>query len=90
MYGSDEQQSFGRDKREALPLECKRCNYYFLCRGECPKHRFGYAANGEPYKNVLCEGYKNFFLHTDPYMRHMKMLLDKGEPASLIMQWNKP
>lgn len=90
MYGSDEQQSFGRDKREALPLECKRCNYYFLCRGECPKHRFGYAANGEPYKNVLCEGYKNFFRHTDPYMRHMKMLLDKGEPASLIMQWNKP
>ena len=89
MYGSDEQQAFGRDKREALPMECKRCNYYFLCRGECPKHRFEYAANGEPYKNVLCEGYKMFFRHTDPYMRYMKMLLDKGEPASLVMQWKK-
>ncbi|MBR5335570.1 MAG: anaerobic sulfatase-maturation protein [Bacteroidaceae bacterium] len=89
MYGSDEQQAFGRDKREALPMECKRCNYYFLCRGECPKHRFEYAANGEPYKNVLCEGYKMFFRHTDPYMRYMKTLLDKGEPASLVMQWKK-
>lgn len=89
MYKSDEQQSFGRDKREALPMECKRCNYYFLCRGECPKHRFDFAKNGEPYKNVLCEGYKMFFRHTDPYMRYMKTLLDKGEPASLVMQWNK-
>ena len=89
MYSSDDQQAFGRDKREALPMECKRCNYYFLCRGECPKHRFEYAANGEPYKNVLCEGYKMFFRHSDPYMRYMKTLIDKGEPASLVMQWKK-
>lgn len=89
MYRSDEQQAFGRDKREALPIECKRCNYYFLCRGECPKHRFAYAANGDPYMNALCEGYKKFFIHTDPYMRYMKMLLDKGEPASLVMDWKR-
>lgn len=89
MYSSDEQQAFGRDKREALPLECKRCNYHFLCRGECPKHRFGYAKNGEPYMNVLCEGYKMFFRHTDPYMRYMKTLIEKGEPASLVMQWRR-
>lgn len=89
MYASDEQQAFGRDKREALPLECKRCNYYFLCKGECPKHRFGYAANGEPYKNVLCQGYKTFFRHSDPYMRYMKTLIEKGQPASLVMQWKK-
>lgn len=86
MYASNEQQAFGRDKREALPLECKRCSYYFLCRGECPKHRFDYAKNGEPYKNVLCEGYKTFFRHTDPYMRQMRTLIERGEPASKIMQ----
>ncbi|MBR2300678.1 MAG: anaerobic sulfatase-maturation protein [Bacteroidaceae bacterium] len=89
LYKSEAQQSFGRDKREALPMECKRCNYYFLCRGECPKHRFGYAKNGEPYKNVLCEGYKKFFRHTDPYMRYMKTLIEKGEPASLVMHWKR-
>ena len=86
MYRSGEQQAFGRDKRDALPMECKRCNYYFLCHGECPKHRFEYAKNGEPYMNVLCEGYKMFFRHTDPYMRRMKTLIEKGRPASDIMR----
>lgn len=85
MYNSSEQQTFGRDKRDALPMECKRCNYYFLCHGECPKHRFAYARNGEPYMNVLCEGYKMFFRHTDPHMRYMKTLIEKGLPASEIM-----
>jgi uncharacterized protein len=89
MYRSSEQQSFGRDKRDALPLECKRCNYYFLCHGECPKHRFEYARNGEPYMNVLCDGYKMFFRHTDPYMRYMKTLIEKGEPASGVMDWKR-
>ena len=89
MYRSEEQQVFGRDKREALPMECKRCSYYFLCKGECPKHRFGYAKNGEPYMNVLCEGYKMFFRHSDPYMRYMKSLLDKGEAPALVMDWKK-
>ena len=88
MYRSSEQQMFGRDKRDALPMECKRCNYYFLCHGECPKHRFEYAKNGEPYMNVLCEGYKMFFRHTDPYMRRMKTLIEKGYPASDIMREN--
>ena len=89
MYRSGEQQAFGRDKRDALPMECKRCNYYFLCRGECPKHRFEYAKNGEPYMNVLCEGYKMFFRHTDPYMRYMKTLIEKGESASKVMEWKR-
>lgn len=89
MYRCAEQQAFGRDKREALPMECKRCNYYFLCHGECPKHRFEYAKNGEPYMNALCEGYKMFFRHTDPYMRYMKTLIEKGEPASKVMMWKR-
>ena len=87
MYTSEEQRSFGRDKREALPMECKRCTYNFLCRGECPKHRFATSRNGEPYMNVLCEGYKMFFRHTDPYMRYMKMLLQKERSPMEVMQW---
>ena len=89
MYKSNDQQQFGRDKRDALPMECKRCTYNFLCHGECPKHRFAYAKNGEPYMNVLCEGYKMFFRHTDPYMRYMKTLIERGEPASGVMEWKR-
>ncbi len=87
MYSSEEHQSFGRDKREALPMECKRCTYNFLCRGECPKHRFATSKNGEPYMNTLCGGYKKFFRHSDPYMRHMKMLLQKERSPMEVMHW---
>ena len=87
MYTSQEQQAFGRDKREALPMECKRCTYNFLCRGECPKHRFATSQRGEPYMNTLCEGYKLFFRHSDPYMRHMKMLLQKKRSPMEVMHW---
>ena len=87
MYTSQEHQAFGRDKREALPMECKRCTYNFLCRGECPKHRFATSKNGDPYMNTLCEGYKRFFRHSDPYMRHMKMLLQKERSPMEVMHW---
>jgi sulfatase maturation enzyme AslB (radical SAM superfamily) len=39
--------------------------------------------------NALCDGYKMFFRHTDPYMRQMKTLLEKGLPASEIMNWKR-
>lgn len=39
--------------------------------------------------NALCEGYKMFFRHTDPYMRYMKTLIEKGEPASEVMNWKR-
>lgn len=86
MYDSEEQRAFGRDKREALPMECKRCTYNFLCRGECPKHRFATAGNGEPYMNVLCEGYKMFFRHTTADMRYMKSLLQKERSPMEVME----
>ncbi len=87
MYSSEEHRAFGRDKREALPMECKRCTYNFLCRGECPKHRFDEAKNGEPYKNTLCDGYKMFFRHSDVYMRYMKSMLEKGRSPMEVMDY---
>lgn len=87
MYNSEEHRAFGRDKREALPVECKRCTYNFLCRGECPKHRFDEAKNGEPYKNSLCEGYKMFFRHSDLYMRYMRTLLEKGRSPMEVIDY---
>lgn len=85
MYNSEEHRRFARDKREALPVECKKCIYNFLCRGECPKHRFANTRNGERYMNVLCEGYKMFFRHSELYMKYMKNLLqNKRSPAEVM------
>jgi uncharacterized protein len=53
-----------------------------VCNGECPKHRFIKAPDGEAGLNYLCEGYKTFFAHIDPVMREMAMLVQTGRPAA--------
>ena len=87
IYKSKEQFRFGLDKRNNLPSECFRCKYYFACRGECPKHRFDTTAKGEPNLNTLCEGYKHFFSHVDPYMKYMADLLAQKKAPALVMPW---
>lgn len=87
LYRKKEQFRFGMDKRNTLPSECLNCRYYFACRGECPKHRFEQSADGKPNKNALCEGFKLFFKHVDPYMKYMADLLREQKPPALVMPW---
>ena len=78
---------FGIEKRNALPSDCRRCEYLFACRGECPKHRFATTRRGEKGLNALCEGYKHFFEYTAPYMQQMRHLLEQGLEAKHIIPW---
>lgn len=78
---------FGIEKRNSLPSDCRKCEYQFACRGECPKHRFATTRRGESGLNTLCEGYKLFFSYTTPYMEQMRNLLAQGQEASLIIPW---
>jgi uncharacterized protein len=80
------QQQFGRDKSDALPDYCRRCEVRFACNGECPKHRFATTPDGEGGLNYLCPAYKRFFNHVDPYMRRMADLLRAGRAPAEIMR----
>ncbi len=84
LYRSQKRREFGLDKRNTLPAECLRCNYYFACRGECPKHRFARGADGSP-KNSLCEGLKRYFRHVEPYMEYMRDLLARQQSPAWVM-----
>ena len=86
LMNSTKQVRFGLDKRNALPDDCIKCQWFFTCHGECPKHRFNTTDKGETGLNALCEGYKLFFAHVAPYMDKMKSLLQSGRPASEIMK----
>lgn len=86
MVYSPEQTAFGNDKWDALPKYCRECEFLFACNGECPKHRFINTPDGEPGLNYLCSGYKKFFSHIGPNMREMAALVQKGRPASDIME----
>lgn len=87
LKATSDQFWFGVNKHGDLPTMCKRCDYYFACRGECPKHRFDTASNGEKGLNGLCAGYKKFFSHVDPYMRYMRMLIENNQPAFMVIPW---
>jgi uncharacterized protein len=84
MIDSSQQVAFGAQKELALPRVCRECAYLFACRGECPKHRFVKAPNGEPGLNYLCKAYKKYFRHINKYMRVMVQLIENDLPVSYI------
>ena len=87
MVKSQRQFDFGINKRNKLPRYCLRCEVRYACHGECPKHRFLKTPDGQQGLNFLCEGYKKFFHHVEPYMEFMvKELKNKRAPAN-VMQW---
>jgi len=78
---------FGIDKRNKLPLYCLNCEVRYACHGECPKHRFILTPDGKPGLNYLCEGYKIFFKHVEPYMDFMAKELKNKRPPANVMNW---
>ncbi len=85
LAGSVKQSQFGRDKRDTLPDVCRKCEVRFACHGECPKNRFITTTDGEPGLNYLCAGYKSFFNHTDRSLKILAGLIQRGLPATKIM-----
>jgi len=85
MMYSGKQIKFGNDKQDALPAQCRECQFLFACNGECPKNRIIKTGSGEAGLNYLCKGYYKFFEHVAPYMDFMKKeLLAKRPPANVM------
>jgi uncharacterized protein len=89
MAKSQQQVNFGIDKRNSLPRYCLNCDVRYACHGECPKHRFINTPDGKPGLNYLCEGYKMFFRHAEPFMKFMAEELKNKRPPANVMQWCK-
>ncbi len=79
MAESSKQQGFGQGKRNNLPDKCRECAYLKLCSGGCPKNRLVDSPGGK--LNWLCEGWYNFYAHTEPYFQAMMQALRRGMPA---------
>lgn len=89
MMYSNKQQTFGNDKFDKLPQQCRECDVLFACYGECPKNRFIKDKYGNKGLNYLCKGYYKFFKHVMPYMDYMKSELLAQRPPANIMTWIK-
>lgn len=79
--------NFALMKTELLPDECKQCEFYFACKGECPRNRFCKSLSGQPYANYLCGGYKKFFKHASPYMDYLKQEFLARRPLKSVMNF---
>ncbi|HZE04501.1 MAG TPA: anaerobic sulfatase maturase [Solirubrobacteraceae bacterium] len=84
LVSSEQQQAFGRAKRDALPAHCLRCDVRFACHGGCPKDRFSRTPDGEPGLNYLCPSFTLFFSHVGEPMRIMAVLLRQNRAPSEI------
>lgn len=87
IFKSSKRFEFGMKKKSSLPQECLICSYFPLCAGECPKHRFEHTSQGNGMKNSLCDGFRQYFEHTGPYMEYMRDLLNMGKSPAHVMQW---
>ena len=86
LVGGEAQRAFGQAKKSELPDYCRACEVRFVCNGGCPKNRFIRSPDGEPGLNWLCEGYRRFFKHIGPAMRHMAGALRRRQPPAGIMR----
>jgi uncharacterized protein len=87
MAQSAQQFKFGNDKLTKLPVYCIQCDYRFACHGECPKHRFEFAPDGQRGLNYLCPAYKMFFSYVHPYMQFMGDELQAKRAPANVMPW---
>lgn len=86
MLNSSCQRAFGLAKRDALPRQCRECEWGFACHGECPRNRFCRDAYGDEGLNYLCAGYRRFFEHAAPAMDFMyNELRNERPPANVMM-----
>jgi len=74
------QRAFGQAKLDVLPRYCQACEVRAMCNGECPKNRFCQTPDGEAGLNYLCEGYKRFFTHSQPFISELAALRRQDNP----------
>jgi uncharacterized protein len=87
LVNSAQQRTFGSAKRTTLPRYCLQCDVRYACNGECPKHRFSRAPDGELGLNYFCTAYKKFFRHIAPYMQFMVQELREGRAPANVMNF---
>jgi len=79
LLGSRRQEAFGLKKLDTLPDYCLECESLKMCNGACPKDRFIQTPDGEPGLNYLCEGYKHFFNHCNPFVEEVAEVWRSGQ-----------
>jgi uncharacterized protein len=83
MLDSTRYLAFGKQKQE-VSSRCRECEFFSLCRGDCPRHRFTGVENSPDSR--LCEGWQLFYAHALPRLHRIARSLQRrcadAAPAS--------
>ena len=85
LVDSPGQRRFGGNKSRLLPKQCRECRWLSLCNGGCPKDRLALTQDGEPGLNILCDGLKRFFAHSEEPIKRVMALRRSGFGPDAIM-----
>lgn len=83
LCSTSAQRRFGNAKRDTLTKRCRACAHLHRCHGDCPKHRFATAPDGEGGQSYLCPGYLRFFEHCSARFDAMADGLRRGISAPI-------
>ena len=84
MVYSERQLGFGFNKGDSLPAQCRKCEWLFACRGECPRNRFIKTADGMPGLNYFCTAWKRFFPHANDRLKKLASEVTAGQVRSVV------
>ncbi|MBT3393195.1 MAG: anaerobic sulfatase maturase [Elusimicrobiaceae bacterium] len=73
LADKNQENGFGINKTKNISTHCQKCDILELCNGGCPNHRFE-----KDNLNYLCQGYKKFFKHIEPYLLKISKELQVG------------
>ena len=85
IYNSPQRFRFGLNKRNTLPKECLRCNFYFACRRECPKHRFDKWCR--VVRKIRFARSAPLFCALETHMERMRDLLSHKQSPRRLIRW---
>ncbi|MGB4610679.1 MAG: anaerobic sulfatase maturase [Saccharofermentanales bacterium] len=64
------------DRSRAIPEACKNCQFFYLCRNGCYRHRI--VNENADLQNRFCRGYLMFFEHVFPKLQHLAQLVARN------------
>ncbi len=81
LMQSEKLAQFARRKAQ-LSEKCQECEWLWICRGGCPKHRLAYA-DDVSVPSYLCAGYRQFFAYSQQQFerRARRWLAQQRDPT---------
>ena len=68
-----------------VPSKCKRCKWFFVCRGGCKRDQF--TKDSGEVKNKWCKSYQKFFEHSYEKLKRMAEQIARTPEKAVVLNY---